>query len=109
MELFDKIENLTKQLEIAVRELRKTGTAKAEKERLYKIEINKKALALKEEGMPVTLIQTVIYGYDTIAKLRFERDVADAVYNANLECINSIKLQLRLLEGQLSREWGQAK
>ena len=56
--------------------------------------------------MPVTLINQVIYGYDDIADLRFQRDVAQATYNANQEYINSIKLQLRLLESQINREWG---
>ena len=34
---------------------------------------------------------------------------AEAVYKANQEAINSIKLQMRIIENQLSREWGIAK
>lgn len=59
--------------------------------------------------MPVTLIDKVIYGEEEVANLRFERDVAEAVYKANQESINVLKLNLRILEGTLQREWGQAK
>ena len=55
--------------------------------------------------MPVTLINTVIYGYEDIARLRFERDTAEVKYNANNEYINTLKLQIRILENQLSREY----
>ena len=45
------------------------------------------------------------YGIPKVAEARFERDVAEAVYRANQEAINSLKLQLRLMDAQLSREW----
>jgi len=59
--------------------------------------------------MPVTLINQIIYGVQEVANLRFDRDVKEAIYQANLESINSTKLKLRILENQLNREWGQAK
>lgn len=110
MDLYSEITQKTKELDTSVRELRKTGTAFAEAERDYKIELRKQALKLRaEKGMPVTLIGQVVYGVPEVAELRFKRDISEAVYQANQESINSIKLQLRLLEGQLSREWGQVK
>lgn len=56
--------------------------------------------------MAIGMIDKTCYGIPKIAELRFKRDVAEAVYKANLESINSIKLQLRLLDAQLTREWG---
>ena len=44
-----------------------------------------------------------------VASKRFNRDVKQAVYQANLEAINSIKLQIRVIESQLQREWGATK
>lgn len=81
------------------------GKKKAEAERDYKIAVNKKALELKDNGMPVTLIQLVIYGYPEIARLRFERDSAEVLYNANQEALNVAKLQLRILQDQYDKEW----
>ena len=59
--------------------------------------------------MPVTLINQIIYGVPEVANLRFDRDVKEAVYQANLEAINSTKLKLRILENRYDKEWGQAK
>lgn len=100
-ELNDKVKNLN----ISVKELRKSGKSYAQAEHDYKVELAKEALKLTEQNMKVGLIELVIKGKPNVAKLRFERDVAKAVYTANLESINSLKLQIRVLENQISREW----
>ena len=110
MDLYEQITKLTNELDISVRQLRKSGTDLAEAEQKYKICLNQEALKLRaEKNMPVTLINQIIYGIPEVAKLRFDRDVKQVVYQANLEAINSIKLKLRILENQLNREWGQSK
>lgn len=103
--MINEIEEKRKYLDKAIEKLKANGIDLAQKEKDYKIALNKKALVLREEEMPVTLINQVIYGYEDIAELRYQRDVAQTIYNTNLEYINSIKLQLRLLENQISREW----
>ncbi len=109
MDLFQEITRLTNELDISVKQLRKSGSDLAEAERKYKICLRQEALKLRSEKMPVTLINQIIYGVQEVANLRFDRDVKEAVYQANLESINSTKLKLRILENQLNREWGQAK
>lgn len=109
MDLYEEITRLISELDISVRQLRKSGTERAEAERRYKICLKKEALKLKSEGMAVTLINQIVYGIQEVADLRFERDVKETVYQANLEAINSTKLKLRILENQLNREWGNAK
>lgn len=104
-DLYDELQKKTRQLDFSIKELRKNGTAYAQAEYDYKVELSQKALKFKEDGMPVTLIQLVIYGDKDVAKKRFNRDVAEAVYKANQEAINSVKLQLRLIENQISREY----
>lgn len=105
-DLLSEIQGKTKQLEVAVRQLRKSGTDKAQTERDYKILLRQEALKLRDSGMAIGMIDKVIYGIPSVAEARFRRDVADTVYQANLESINSIKLQLRLLDAQMGREWG---
>lgn len=110
MDLYEKITELIAQLDVSVRQLRKSGSDLADAEQKYKICLREEALKLRaEKNMPVTLINQIIYGVPEVAKLRFDRDVKEAIYQANLEAINSTKLKLRILENQLSREWGQAK
>ena len=106
MDLVNELEKMQDQLKKSLKKLRLNGIEQAKCEKEYKIAVNKKALELKADGMPVTLIQQVIYGYEDIAELRFKRDSAEVIYNANQEAINCLKLQMRLIEEQIKREQG---
>lgn len=79
--------------------------AKAESD--YKIALAQTAIKLKDSGMAVTMINMVIYGTQPVPGLRFKRDTAEVMYKTAQENIQSIKLQLRLVEAQIEREWGQ--
>lgn len=107
--MWEEIEKKSKHLDDAIKQLATNGIDLANKEKEYKIALNQKALELRADDMPVTLINQVIYGYDDIALLRLARDTAQVKYNANLEYINTIKLQIRILENQLAREYGNVK
>ena len=106
MELHDELQLKTKQLDTSIKQLRKNGTAYAEAEREYKILLRTECLKLKDEGMAIGMIDKTCYGIPSVAEARFKRDIAETVYKANMEAINSIKLQMRLIENQLGREWG---
>lgn len=109
MDLYDEIQKLMKELTLSIGKLRENGVKLAEAERDYKMTLRKEALRLRAgDGMPVTLINNIIYGVDDVAEKRFARDVEEANYKANQEHINIVKLKLRLLEAQLEREWGNA-
>lgn len=106
MELYLELQNKTKQLEISIKQLRASGTEYATAERDYKVLLRQECLKLRDEGMAIGMIDKTCYGIPSVAEARFKRDVAETVYRANLEAINSIKLQMRILENQLQREWG---
>ena len=106
MELYEELNNKIKQLEASIKSLRKNGTAYAEAERDYKILLRTECLRLRDEGMAIGMIDKTCFGIPSVAEARFKRDIAESVYKANMEAINSIKLQLRLIENQLQREWG---
>jgi len=105
IDLIDKLQVMNDQLDQALRTLRTNGIALAQAEKNYKEAVSKEALRLRDEGMAVTLIDKVIYGLASISTLRFERDCASAVYEANKEAINVRKLQIRLVEAQIERDW----
>lgn len=108
MDLYEQIMRLMSELTLSIRKLRDNGAKLAEAERDYKITLRQEALKLRAGDMPVTLINQIIYGIDEVAEKRFKRDVEQANYDANKEHINVVKLQLRILEAQLAREWGHA-
>lgn len=107
MDLLNELQQKIRELEASIKMLRRTGTAYAEAERDYKILLRQECLKLRNEGMAIGMIDKACYGIPEVAAARFQRDVAETVYKANQEAINSTKLQLRLLEGQIQREWGQ--
>ena len=108
LDLYQELQAKTIDLDKSVRSLRVSGTKYAQAEKDYKIRLRLEVLRLRDEGMAVGIIDKICYGIPAVAELRFNRDVAEAVYKANLEAINSIKLQMRLIESQLQREYGQS-
>lgn len=108
MELYEELESLTKQLDVSIKSLRKTGGDYAKAERDYKVLLRQECLRLRDEGMAIGMIDKTCYGIPSVAEARFRRDVAESVYRANQEAINSIKLRMRLIESQIQREWSVA-
>lgn len=107
MDLYNELEYKIKELNTSIDLLRRTGNEFAEAERDYKIILRQEALKLRtEKNMPVTLINQIIFGVPEVADKRFKRDVAEAMYETNKENVMSLKLQIRVIEGQLNREWG---
>ena len=105
MDLYEELETKRKQLSQAILDLRKNGTAYAQAEKDYKILLRMECLKLRDEGMAIGMIDKTCYGIPSVAEARYKRDVAEAIYKANNEAINSIKLQIRLIENQLQREY----
>ena len=106
MDLYQELQNKIKELEISIKQLRVSGTSYAQAERDYKVLLRTECLKLRDDGMAIGMIDKTCYGIPSVAEARFKRDVAEAVYKANMEAINSIKLQMRLIESQIQREWG---
>ena len=106
MDLMNELQAKIKQLEASLKELRVSGTKYAKAERDYKILLRQECLKLRDDGMAIGMIDKTCYGIPSVAEARFQRDVAQTIYQANQEAINTLKLQLRLIENQISREFG---
>lgn len=106
IELINELNEKTKALSKSVSYMKEAGREFALKEHDYKIALAKEALTLRDSGMAVTLIDKVIYGDDTVALKRQERDIAEVMYETARENINALKVQIRVIENQIQREWG---
>jgi len=109
MDLYEEMMAKIKQLEYSVKQLRTLGTAYAASERDYKVLLRQEVLKMRDAGQAVGVIELTCYGIPSVAEARFKRDAALTIYEACKEAIQSLKLQIRIIEGQLEREWGQAK
>jgi hypothetical protein len=106
MDLVNELTELIKKLNVAVSTLKIRGRALAEAESKYRVNLAQLLLQLREAGHPITILNDIARGNPDVAHLRLERDVAESLYQVNIEYINSVKLQCRLLENQIQREWG---
>ena len=105
MDVLNELNNLIQQVDYSIKKLSENGRSYAEAERDYKIELMQEVMKLRDEKIPVTLIQLVAYGKKNVAEKRFERDCKEAIYKANQESINVTKLKIRVIENQLQREY----
>ncbi len=104
-DLYLELQNRIHLLNAAVKEHRTRGIKKAEAERKYRESLSKQILIYRDNGIPVTIISDLCRGSHEIAKLRFDRDVSDVLYQTAKEAINNYKLQIKILENQIEREW----
>ena len=73
----------------------------------YKIALRKEILRLRvEDGVAWTACYDLALGDEEVAELRFKRDIRQSDYDVCIEKINSLKLEIRLLEGEIKQEWG---
>lgn len=104
--LMQDMQKLISMLDASARALSRRGRDAAEAEKEYRMELAKTILQFRAEGMPVTVIADVARGDPAIAALKFERDKKEAIYDAAREYVNVLKIQVRVLEGDISRDWG---
>lgn len=105
MDLFNELNAKLDQLSASLKKLRQTGSEYAKCEKEYKILLRQEVLKLRNEGEAIGVIQLTCYGIPSVAEARFKRDVAETIYKANQEAINTLKLEIRLIESQLQREY----
>lgn len=104
-DLLDEVNTRRRLLHQALELYKQRATELASAEREYKIASAKYITEQRLNGTPATLIRELAQGEPAIADLRYKRDVAQGLYDSCKEAINVYKLDLRLLDGQIEREW----
>ena len=101
--LINEMNDLQMQLRDGVRLMSDYGRKFAQAEHDYKVALMQEALRLRDDGLPVTIIDKVVYG--KVADKRLKRDIAEVMYKTSQENIHAVKLRLRLVDAQIQREW----
>jgi len=102
--LHNQRSEIMKELNIAKTNHRERGKLLAEAERIYRIAKARKILELRAEKIAVTIILDLVKGDDEVSLLKFKRDCAEVEYKSLLEAVNILKLQLRVVEGDMENE-----
>lgn len=105
MDLYNEILAKQQDLNISIKTLRRTATEYADAYRNYRVALAKELLKLKEEGMAVTIAYDIARGKEEIAHLKYLEICKEGIYKANLEAINVFKLEIKILESQIEREY----
>lgn len=103
--MIQELNELSKLLTHSGDQLKKYGRELAQAEHDYKVILRQEALKLRADGMAITLIDKVVYGIDEVADARLKRDIAETMYKAAQESINTLKLKMRIIDAQIDREW----
>lgn len=106
MDLYNEINSLCLELEHSIKSLHENGVNYAEAYKNYRVLLSKELLRLKTNGMPVTIAYDIARGRKEVADAKFEELSTEAIYKANLENINALKLRIKVLENQYDKEWG---
>ena len=108
MDIMQEMSTLRVMLDRAVTEAKERGQVLAKCEHDYRVAKAKYILQQRTEGTPVTILADLAKGEEHVARLCMERDIAQTLYDSSKEAINSYKLQIRIVQEQIQREWNQA-
>lgn len=107
--MWNEIQEIMNKAEQSLSEYKKYQKDYAIKEHDYKVALSKRLLERRAEGQAVTHLADIVKGELDIAKLRFDRDIAEGLKNSAEKGTDFYKLYARLMEAQFSREWGATK
>ena len=103
--LMEELDRMKDELHRSMKQLRQHGEELARKEHDYQVVKAQTWLTLKEQGFTSTELANTIKGQQKVADAMLERDIAKSMYEANQEHINVVKLEMRVIENQIAREW----
>ena len=104
-DLMKEMQEMREELHKSMKMLRQNGNALAKAENEYQCIKAQTVAMMKADGCPMTEISLSIKGQTDVAEAMLKRDLAKVMYESNQEHINVVKLEQRVLENQIAREW----
>ena len=105
-DLIQAINHKMRELDFSLTEFKNDGQAKAETEYQYRVALTAKMAELRDMGEKATTLRDFARGDKEVALLAKKRDIALTMYEASQSALQNCKLQLRILDAQIAREWG---
>lgn len=105
MDLLEEMNKLKTLLNTALTEFKNRGTTYAKTYANYRKLLAQELLRLKAEGMPVTIAYDIARGKEEIANAKEQEIIAETLYKSCQEAINSYKLQMKILQEQIDKEY----
>lgn len=96
--VIEQMQQTAQKLRIATSEIFTLVREKAEAERNYRIELAKEIARLRFEKTPATLVGDLARGNESIANLKFKRDIAADRHKSGIEVIRGLQSELSALQ-----------
>ena len=106
MDLYIQLQNKLNELDRSVKSLRNTGEEYAKAYTEYRIALAEELIRLKNKGVASTISYDIARGKREVAKLKYNEICKESIYKANLEAINAYKLEIRIIQNQIDKEYG---
>lgn len=103
LQAINELNELNTRLKAQIKAVGDFGRKWAKAEYDYNVALASATLRLKDEGVPATLIDKMVKG--KVAKEKLELSTAEVMYKTAMEAVNGTKLQIRVLDNQIAREW----
>lgn len=105
MEEIQKMQELNTYLTTALAEYKKRGTDYAKAYKNYRVLLSQELLKLKAEGMPVTICNDLARGKKEVAEAKEQEIITECLYKSCQEAILTYKLQIKILQNQIDKEY----
>ena len=105
MDLLNELWKINELLTKALEQYKQRGREYAKAQRDYRVLLRQEILKLRVEGVPVTIISDLARGEDKVAEAKQNEVIQESLYKSCQEAINTYKLQIRILQEQINKEY----
>lgn len=105
MNLLQELNRINELLTKALEQYKTRGQEYAKCYRDYRVKVAQELLKLKADGMPVTIAYDIARGKEEVAEAKEKEIIAECMYKSCQEAINTYKLQIKILQEQINKEW----
>ena len=105
MDLLQEMWRINELLTKALEQFKARGIEYAKSYANYRKLVAQELLRLKSDGMPVTIAYDIARGKEEVANAKQEEIINEALYKSCQEAINTYKLQIKILQEQINKEY----
>ena len=106
MDLLQELWKVNELLTKALEQFKTRGQEYAKAQRDYRVMLRQTILKLRADGTPTTILSDLARGDDDVAAAKEQEIISKTLLESCQEAINVYKIQLKLLQEQINKEYG---
>mgnify|MGYP002517342431 FL=1 len=105
MDLLQELWKINDLLTKALEQYKQRGREYAQAYKCYRVMLAQELLRLRAEQVPVTIAYDIARGKEDIANAKEQEIITESLYESCKEAINTYKLQMKIIQEQINKEW----